>query len=169
MIVGAVRQEDEGSWSEACKAWAALDEEAEVGIHQVGAEEVETSDADQEEGLLIEGEEREYVLELLLREASLETRTSSQPTSTKPANLKGKGKKNPEKKPHKKMKVVKEAVAKMSKKGEDEAIIEGGAEHASKGLLSNPDTKGGRAAKESQGEESQPAPPLPTLGRECSA
>jgi hypothetical protein len=93
MIVGAVRQEDEGSWSEACEAWAALDAEAEVGIHQVGAEEVGTSDADQEEGLLIEGEEREYVLELLLREAPPESRTNSQPANTKPAGPKGKGKK----------------------------------------------------------------------------
>jgi hypothetical protein len=169
MIVGAVRQEDEGSWSEACKAWTALDEEAEVGIHQVGAEEVGASDADQEEGLLIEGEEQEYVLELLLREASLETQTSSQPANVKPASFKGKGKKNSEKKPHKKMKVVKEAVAKMSKKGEDEATVGGRAEHALKGLLSNPETKGGKAAKEDQGVEGQPAPPLPTLGRECSA
>jgi hypothetical protein len=169
MIVGAVRQEDEGSWSEACKAWTALDEEAEVGIHQVRAEEAGTSEADQEEGLLIEGEEREYVLELLLREASLETQASSQPANTKPASLKGKRKRNLEKKLHKKVRVVKEAVAKAPKKDGEGAGGGGRVEHASRGLLSNPDTKGGRAVREDRGEDGQPAPPLPTLGRECSA
>jgi hypothetical protein len=169
MIVGAVRQEDEGSWSEACETWTALDEEAEAGIHQVGAGEAETSDVDQEEGLLIEGEEREYVLELLLRESLPGTGTGSQPASTKPAGSKGKGKKDVGKKPHEKVKVTKEAVAKISKRSESEAIAKGKAEQALKGLLINPDTKGGKAAKEDQSVGGQPASPPPTLGRECSA
>ena len=169
MIVGAVRQEDEGSWSEACEAWTALDEEAEAGIHQVGAEEAETSDVDQEEGLLIEGEEREYVLELLLREASLETRMGGQPASTKPTSSKGKGKKDVGKKPHEKVKVTKEAVAKVSKKSESEAIAKGKAGQALEGLPTNPDTKGGKAAEEDQSMGGQPVSPSPTLGRECSA
>jgi hypothetical protein len=169
MIVGAVRQEDECSWSEACDAWTALDEETEVGIHQVEAEEAGTSEADQEEGLLIEEEEREYVLELLLREASLETQASSQPANTKPASSKGKRKRNLEKRLHKRVRVVKEAVAKAPKKDRERAAGGGRVEHASRGLLSNPETKGGRAVREDRGEDGQPAPPLPTLGRECSA
>jgi hypothetical protein len=169
MIVGAVCQEDEGSWSEACETWTALDEEAEARIHQVGAGEAETSDVDQEEGLLIEGEEREYVLELLLRESLPGTGTGGQPASTKPAGSKGKGKKDVGKKPHEKVKVTKEAVAKVSKRSESEAIAKGKAEQALKGLLINPDTKGGKAAKEDQSVGGQPAPPPPTLGRECSA
>jgi hypothetical protein len=164
MIVGAVRQEDEGSWSEACEAWTALDEEAEAGIHQVGAEEAETSDVGQEEGLLIEGEEREYILELLLREAPPEARMGGQLASTK-----GRGKKDVGKKPHGKVKVTKEAVAKVTKKSESEATAKRKAEQALEGLLTNPDTKGGKAAKEDQGMGGQPASPSPTLGRECSA
>jgi hypothetical protein len=164
MIVGAVRQEDEGSWSEACETWTASDEEAEAGIHQVGAEETETSDVDQEEGLLIEGEEREYILELLLREALPETRTGGQP-----ASIKGEEKKNVGKKPHGKVKVTKEAVAKVSKKSGSETIAKRRGEQALEDLPTNPDTKGGKAAKKDQGTEGQPASPSPTLGRECSA
>jgi hypothetical protein len=164
MIVGAVRQEDEGSWSEACEAWTALDEEAEARIHQVGVEEAETSDGGQEEGLLIEGEEREYILELLLREAPPETRLDGQPASTK-----SKGKKNVGKKPHGKVKVTKEAAAKVTKKGESEATAKKETGRALGGLPTNPDTKGGKAAKEDQGMGGQPTSPLPTLGRECSA
>ncbi len=164
MIVGAVRQEDEGSWSEACETWAALEEEAEAGIHQVGAEEVEDSDGGQEEGLLIEGEEREYILELLLREALPETRVESQPASTK-----GKGKKNMGKKPHGKVKVIKEAANKTTKKGESETTARKETGQALGGLPPNLGTRGGRAAGEDQGAGGQPTPPPPTLGRECSA
>ncbi len=67
------------------------------------------------------------------------------------------------------MKVTKEAVVKISKKSESEAIVKGKAEHALKGLPINPDTKGGKIAREDQSVEGQPAPPPPTLGRECSA
>ncbi len=112
MIVGAVRQEDEYSWSDACSAWTALDEEAEAGVHQVQAGESETSGADQgdgqleAEGLLIEGEEREYVLELLLRETPAETCASDRPTRAKPTAPKSKRRRQLEKKLHKRAKVV---------------------------------------------------------------
>jgi hypothetical protein len=43
MIVGAVRQESECSWPDACNAWAALDEETKAGIHQVEVGEIETN------------------------------------------------------------------------------------------------------------------------------
>ncbi len=169
MIVGAVRQEDECSWSETCDAWTALDEEAEVGVHQVEAEEMGDSEADQGEGLLIEGEEREYVLELLLREDPLEAQAGSQPTNTKPASSRDKKKKNSEKKPHKRVGMVKEAVAKAPMGSVKEATCGKRAEHASRGLPSDPETKGGGAVREERGEDGQPTPPLPTLGGECSA
>jgi hypothetical protein len=169
MIVGAVRQEDECSWSETCDAWTALDEEAEVGVHQVEAEEVGDDEADQGEGLLIEGEEREYVLELLLREAPPEAQAGSQPTSARPASPKGKKKKNAEKKPHKKGGATKGADAKAPMGSVKEAASGKRMTHASRGLSSNPETKGGGAAREECDEDGQPTPPLPTLGRECSA
>jgi hypothetical protein len=141
-----------------------LDEEAEAGIHQVGAEVAETSNIGQEEGLLIEGEEREYILELLLREAPPETGMGGQPASTR-----GKGKKDAGKKPHGKVKVIKEAATRVTKKSESEAAGEREARQVLESLPTNPDTKGGKAAKEGQGMGGQPALPSPTLGRECSA
>ncbi len=169
MIVGAVRQEDECSWSDECNAWTALDEETEVGIHLVGADEAETDEDNQEEGLLIEGEEREYVLELLLRETSLETQASNQPTTTKPAISKSKRKRNLKKRLHKRARVVGETAARMPKKNGEKAAGGGEVKHASRGLLCNPETKGGKVVQGKRGRGGQPAPPLPTSGRECSA
>ncbi len=169
MIVGAVRQEDECSWSDACDAWTVLDEEAEVGIHQVKADEAGTSEDDQEEGLLIEGEEREYVLELLLRETSLETHASNQPPSSMPASSKSKRKRNLEKGLHKRARVAAEAAARMTKKNRGKAAGGREVKHAAKGSPCNPETKGGKIAQGKRGEDNQPAPPLPTSGRECSA
>jgi hypothetical protein len=169
MIVGAVRQEDECSWSDACNAWTTMDEETEVGIHQVGASEAETNEDNQEEGLLIEGEEREYVLELLLRETSLEVPASDRPATTKPAASRSKRKRNLEKRLHKRARVVAEAAARMTKKNEGKAGGGREVKHAAGGSPCNPETKGGRIAQGKRGEDDQPAPSLPTLGRECSA
>jgi hypothetical protein len=175
MIVGAVRQESEYSWPDACNAWAALDEETEVGIHQVEVGEIETSRADQEdeqfeaEGLLIEGEEREYVLELLLRETSMEACVSDHPASARPATSKSKRKRNLEKKLHKRARVVEEAAAKVPKKDGGRATDGEGKKQATHGMPCNPETRGGKAAERERGRDNQPATPLPTSGRECSA
>jgi hypothetical protein len=67
------------------------------------------------------------------------------------------------------MKVTKEAVAKVSKKSGSETIAKRRGEQALEDLPTNPDTKGGEAAKKDQGTKGQPASPSPTLGRECSA
>jgi hypothetical protein len=89
MIVGTVQQEDECSWQDACNAWMAQDEEAAVGVYQVGADqevsepaaggqckEANTGKNDERslevEDLMVEGEEQEYFLELLMRRASPE-------------------------------------------------------------------------------------------------
>jgi hypothetical protein len=175
MIVGAVRQEEECSWLDACNAWAALDEETEVGIHQVQADEAETSRADQEdeqleaEGLLIEGEEREYVLELLLRETPMEAGVSGHPTRTKPAIPKSKRKRNLEKKLYKRARVVEEATTRAPEKNEGRATHGEGKKQAAHGMPCDPETRGGKAAGRDRGQDNQPATPLPTLGRECSA
>ncbi len=165
MIVGAVRQEDECSWSDACDTWTALDEETEVGIHQVEADEAGTSEDDQEEGLLIEGEEREYVLELLLRETSLVAQASNQPDSSKPASSKSKRKRDLGKKHHKRARVVKEAVNKAPQRSGGKATGGGEVKHVPRGQPCSPETWGERAATGRRGEGNQPAPPPPTLGR----
>jgi hypothetical protein len=175
MIVGAVRQEDECSWSDACDAWTALDEETEAGIHQVGVDEAEANKDNQEneqletEGLLIEGEEREYVLELLLREASMETNVNNQPANAKPAISKSKRKRNLEKRLHKRARMAGEAAAKTPRKDEGKAGGGGKVKHAARDLPRNPESRGGGAAKEEHSRERQPARPPPTSGRECSA
>ncbi len=72
MIVGAVRQEEEHSWREACEAWEAQEGDMRASIHQVRAveegegglgeaDENEQSEAEPD-GLLVEGDEREYIL-----------------------------------------------------------------------------------------------------------
>ncbi len=172
--MGAVRQESEYSWPDACNAWAALDEETEVGVHQVEAGEIETSRADQEdeqveaEGLLIEGEEREYVLELLLREASREACVSDYPASARPAISKSKRKRNLEKKLYKRARVVEEAATRVPKKDGGIATGGEGRKQAPNGMPCNPETRGGETAGRERGRDNQPATPLPTSGRECS-
>jgi hypothetical protein len=173
MIVGAVRQESEYSWSDACNAWTALDEEAEVGVHQVQAVEVETGGDDQGDeqleakGFLIEGEEREYVLELLLREAPTEARVSDRPTRAKPTAPKSKRKKHLERKLHKRAKVVKEGTTRVPKESEGSATHGGGKEQETRGTLCGPETRGSKAAEEDRGGDNQSTAARPTLGREC--
>jgi hypothetical protein len=169
VIVGAVRQEDECSWSDECDTWAALDEETEAGIHQVEAEEAGSNEDDPEEGLLIEGEEREYVLELLLRETSLGAQATDQPVCPKPAGSKSKRKGSLGKKHHKRARMVKEVGGKATQGSGGKATGGGKMKHGPRGQPCNPETRGGGAAIGERGEGNQPAPPPPTLGRECSA
>ncbi len=168
MIVGAVRQEDEDSWSDTCNAWAALDGEAEAGVYQVEAEEAGPSEDDPEEGLLVEGEEREYVLELLLRETSLETQTTDQSDRHGSASFKSKRKGSLGKKHHKRAKVAKRISSKMAQGSGEEVIGDGKERCGSRGRPCNPEARGGGAAAREQ-DGGQPTPPPPILGRECSA
>jgi uncharacterized damage-inducible protein DinB len=103
MIVGTVQQEEDCSWQDACKSWTEQDEEAEVGVYQVGAcqgatgmeteavrqpsagqskkaETIGVEDrAPEPDDLLLEGEEQEYFLELLMRKATPERPKRGQP------------------------------------------------------------------------------------------
>jgi hypothetical protein len=169
MIVGAVRQEDENSWSDTCDAWATLDGEAEAGVYQVEAGEAGPSEDDLEGGLLVEGEEREYVLELLLRETSSETQAADQSDRHEPANPKSKRKGSLGKKHHKKGKVAKKASSKVAQGG-GRKVISGGEERGGpRGQSCNPETRGGGAAAGERDGGHQSTPPPPISGRECSA
>ncbi len=131
----------------------------------MGVDETETSRADQEdeqleaEGLLIEGEEREYVLELLLRETSMEDCVNDHPGNARPAISKSKRKRNLEKKLHKRARVVEEAAAKVPKKDGGRTTDGGGRKQANHGMPCNPETRGGKAAKREHGRDNQPATP----------
>ncbi len=90
MIVGTVQQDEEYSWQDACNSWAEQEaEEAAAGVHQVsvcqGSAEIPAEGqckkasaldtngkANGPDGLLLEGEEQEYFLELLMRRTSPE-------------------------------------------------------------------------------------------------
>jgi hypothetical protein len=137
MIVGTVQQEDGYSWQDASKSWLEQDEGEEVGIYQVGScqgaggaplgtgegavtrppsggrEDTKAAEdgwwAPGPDDLLIEGEEGEYFLELLMREAppgepSPASSKMDQPAEKKEgsrgktASAKGKGKKKDKKK-----------------------------------------------------------------------
>jgi hypothetical protein len=125
MIVGTVQQEDDCSWQDASKSWMEQDVEAEVEVYQVGTcqggdgmtpgvgrETGHQREAGAEEGswwapgpddLLTDGEEGEYLLELLMRETpagepgAASSGVEEEPKS-KAAPTKGKGKKKGKKK-----------------------------------------------------------------------
>ncbi len=79
VIVGTVQQEDDCSWQETCSAWMDQSEEAAVStgqkvpdqgfISQCKEAEVAggSGETPEPEGLVLEGEEQEYFLELLMR------------------------------------------------------------------------------------------------------
>jgi hypothetical protein len=109
MIVGTVQQEDDFSWQDACSAWTDQSEEVAVSIgHQVpdqgtmgqckGAEAAGGGEETPElEGLLLEGEEQEYFLELLMRKAAPEQPKAALVTRGKVAPIKSKKSRKKEK------------------------------------------------------------------------
>jgi hypothetical protein len=182
MIVGAVRQNVEHSWQDTCEAWAAQDEETEAGVYQVGIsgagterEEAtkckEAKEADQEdeqseaEGLLVEGEEREYVLELLMREAPPGSCANTHPAKAEPAVLKGKRKRNLEKKLRKRMRTAREAAIKGPRKGEKRNTAGGGKSQVTINLPPSPEDKGGGQADRKRGRGGPARGLIADLGR----
>jgi hypothetical protein len=137
-----------------------------------GAEADEDAEEDEQaeaEGLLVEGDEREYILELLLREASLETHEDTQPAGARPAAPKSKGKRNLEKRLPERMKATAEGVAKAPQRSGEKATNGESARLAGGGPTHNPETRGGGAARKEHSNSNRPAISLPTSGRECSA
>jgi hypothetical protein len=187
MIVGAVRQEEEYSWQDACEDWAAQDGEMEAGVHQVGASGVNTEQGEEDvcegiseenqedeqseaesEGLLVEGEEREYVLELLMREVPPNLRAGVHPAKAELVTLKGKRKRNLGKKLRKRLKMAKGAAIKEAKKEGRADAAERRRGQATANLFRNPETKGRSLIDKGQGGRNRSTAPLPTSGGECS-
>ncbi len=180
MIVETVRQEEEFSWQDACDTWAAQDGEMEASVHQVEAgqgkedacKEVDEANQGDEwseaEGLLVEGEEREYVLELLMREVPPNLCTSAHPAKAEFATLKGKRKRNLGKKLRKRMKMARGAAIKEFKKEGRADTAGGGRGQATANLTHNPEVRGGGLSDKKQDGRSQPTASLLTSGGECS-
>jgi hypothetical protein len=183
MIVGAVRREEEYSWQDACEAWEAQDGEMEASVHQVRANRVEIEQGEENvhrkvsedeqseteaEGLLVEGEEREYILELLMREVPPNRPAGVHSAKAELATLKGKRKRNLEKKLRKKLKMAKSAAIKEPQRGKKADATERRKGQEVAGLSRNPEAKGGSTVDGRQAGRNQPTAPPPTSGGECS-
>ncbi len=116
----------------------------------------------------MEGEEREYVLELLMREVPPNQHASVHPTKVEITTLKGKKKRNLGKRLRKKLKLAKGRTAKEPRK-EGTASTAGGREsQVISNLPCNPEVKGRGLSGRERDRRNQPAASPPTSGGECS-
>ncbi len=119
-------------------------------------------------GLLVEGEEREYILELLMREVPPDLCASAHPTKAELATLKGKRKRNLGKKLRKRLKLARGTAIKEPRKEGKVNTAGGGESQVTANLPRNPEVKGrGLAGRQRDGRD-QPAASPPTSGGECS-
>jgi hypothetical protein len=178
MIVGAVRQEEVHSWQEACEAWETPGEDMKASIHQVravGVEEDGPGEADEDElsgaepdGLLVEGDEREYILELLMREALPSVEVSVHPAKAELAVLTGKRKRNLGKKLRKKLKMARSAAARETGKEGKAQEAGGGRGPAATAGARGPGAGSRVPANKKQGDRGPSSAPTSTSGGECS-
>ncbi len=119
-------------------------------------------------GLLVEGEEREYVLELLMREAPPNQHASVHPTKVEIATLKGKKKRNLGKKLRKRLKLAKGAAIKELGKEGKASAAGGRGSRAASNLPRNREVKGRGLAGREQDRRNLPAASPPTSRGECS-
>jgi hypothetical protein len=138
------------------------DECKEVSEANLGGEQFEA------EGLLIEGEEREYVLELLMREAPPRLCASAHPAKAELATLRGKRKRNLGKKLRKRLKMARGAATKDPRKERKVDAAGGGKGQVTVNLSRNPEAKGGGLAGKKRDGRNQPTTSSPTSGGECS-
>ncbi len=184
MIVGTVQHEDDCSWQDARNVWMEQDEKVVVGVHQVGAcqEVVKQAavsqckkagaieggeEASEQDGLLLEGEEQEYFLELLMRRASPERPKAGLPTGNKAVPAKVKKGRKKEKKAFRRSlagRVVGEGV----KEGRTRSPAGGLGEQPAPDLANNPEAKGRGLAEDDQEKKEQVTRPQATSGGECS-
>ncbi len=162
-----VQQEDDCSWQDACNSWVEQNEEVAAGVHQVRVcqETVEQStvgqckkasdmEGDEEnletDGLLLDGEEQEYFLELLMRTVSPERPKASRPTENKgdlkseAATARGKEKKRNRRK-EKKAHVMSKAEKKTGGQEKEEKVTNqasGLVKQTAPDLANNPEAKG---------------------------
>jgi hypothetical protein len=185
MIVGTVHQEVGGSWQDACDTWATQNGEVEAGVHQVevsGMEKVSAEgdqckkgdEAEQDDeqpemgGLLVDGEEREYILELLMREVP-----SGQPAGVSSPKvevnaLKGKRKKNLGKRLRKKLKLSRGAAVREPKRGGKASLSRDEERQAASNHPHDPRAEDRGLAGRERGKGGQSATSSPTSGGECS-
>jgi hypothetical protein len=157
----------------------------EAGVHQVGTsgmgegtarkdqcKKVDGADQGSEqpemEGLLVEGEEREYILELLMRKVPPSQPTNTPSPKVEVNTLKGKKKRNLGKKLRKKLKLSKGATAKEPRREGKADPVRSGERQVASNLSHNPEAKGRGLAGEEREKGGQTAASSPTSGGECS-
>jgi hypothetical protein len=121
----------------------------------------------EEGGLLVEGEEREYILELLMRRASPDQLAEDQPPKSGTSAFKGRKNKSLVKKVHRE-KLSKGVVGKEPREEKAADPIGGGERQVAFNLAHNPEVKGRGMAGEDPQRRGQAAAPAPTSGGECS-
>jgi hypothetical protein len=179
MIVGTVQQEDDCNWQDACDAWVGQSEEVIECVGQQAPaqgtmgqrEEAEairgTEEGAELDGLLLEGEEQEYFLELLMRKASPEQPRAALVTRGKAAPTKGrKGRKK------EKGNLKGEPPGKAAEEEVKEEAVSGSTssqkERAAPNLNGHPEVKGRGVAANGQEEKERTTETQPTSGGECS-
>jgi hypothetical protein len=184
MIVGTVQWEDDCSWQDACNAWMEQDEEAAVGVHQIGVDREMSEQATvgqckeanaakrgetpfELEDLLVEGEEQEYFLELLMRRASPERPRESLPAVDRAAPTKGKKGRSKGRKVHRKG-----LAGKMAEEETKEEVTvnpaSGRERQVASNLAHNPEVKGRGLTEKDQKKRGQVTGPPATSGGKCS-
>ncbi len=116
----------------------------------------------------MEGDEREYILELLLREVPPDAEAGVHPARAEPAILTGKRKRNLGKKFRKKLKMAKSAAIKEAKK---ERRAEGAGEkkgQTATAVAHKLGAKGRGPDNKKRGDRGPSTAPTPTSGGECS-
>jgi hypothetical protein len=178
MIVGTVQQEDDCSWQETCSAWIGQSEGVAVAAGQEVPEQAtmgqcekaevagggeETSEP---EGLLLEGEEQEYFLELLIRKASPEQPKAVLAARGRETPAKGKKSRKGEKW------ALGESLSGTTDKGVKErrtaSLASGLKKQTAPDLAGHPEAKGRGLAEDGREERECAARAQATSGGECS-
>ncbi len=120
------------------------------------------------DGLLVKGDEREYILELLMRETPPTVEAGAHPARAELVALTGKRKRNLGKKLRKKLKMARiTAIRETKKKGvAREARDERGS--AATAMAREREAEDKNPADKKQGDRGPSSDPTPTSGRECS-
>ncbi len=185
MIVGTVQQETGYSWQDACDAWAVQNEEIEAGVHQVEVSGMVGGPARKDQckkvdeakngneqpeggGLLVEGEEQEYFLELLMWKVPPSQPTDTPSPKVEANTLKGKKKRNLGKKLRKKLKLSKGATHKEPRREREADPVGGGEGRVASNLSHNPEVKGRGLAGGGWETGGQTTASPSTSGGECS-
>ncbi len=116
----------------------------------------------------MEGDEREYILELLLREVPPNVEAGVHPARAELATLTGKRKRNLGKKLRKKLRMARNTVVKETRKERKTQGVGGEKGQAVTAVAREPGARSRDLADKRQGDIGPSSVPMPTSGRECS-